>query len=146
MKIRQAIIGVLICFMLGLNFAEAHNSNDVGHKHSKNWHQVWHRIWHNKWQMKRHLMRWHNRSNAANKVNSPSTVIASLVSDAHHGFNEPKSSHSSGNGGSSLFGGDGGMNGYTKAPEISVASGASAIALLTGILLLMGEKTRTLRA
>lgn len=34
----------------------------------------------------------------------------------------------------------------TKAPEISVASGASAIALLTGILLLVGERSRTRRS
>ena len=34
----------------------------------------------------------------------------------------------------------------TKAPEISVASGTSAIALLTGALLLMGERTRNRRS
>lgn len=35
----------------------------------------------------------------------------------------------------------------TKAPEISVASGGgSAIALLTGVLLLVGERSRTRRA
>jgi hypothetical protein len=34
----------------------------------------------------------------------------------------------------------------TKAPEISVMSGTSAIALLAGALLLMGERTRTRRS
>ena len=34
----------------------------------------------------------------------------------------------------------------TKAPEISVASGASTIALLTGVLLLVGERSRTRRS
>ncbi|WP_407656523.1 VPEID-CTERM sorting domain-containing protein [Methyloglobulus morosus] len=34
----------------------------------------------------------------------------------------------------------------TKAPEISVASGGSAIAFLTGILLLAGERARTRRS
>jgi hypothetical protein len=34
----------------------------------------------------------------------------------------------------------------TQAPEISVASGTSAIALLAGALLLMGERTRTRRS
>ncbi len=34
----------------------------------------------------------------------------------------------------------------TRAPEISVASGTSTIALLSGVLLLMGERTRTRRS
>jgi hypothetical protein len=34
----------------------------------------------------------------------------------------------------------------TVAPEISVASGTSAIALLVGVLLLAGEKSRTRRS
>ena len=35
---------------------------------------------------------------------------------------------------------------YGKAPEIDAASGTSAIALLTGVLLLVGERSRTRRS
>jgi hypothetical protein len=36
--------------------------------------------------------------------------------------------------------------GHHKAPEIDAASGTSAIALLTGVLLLAGERIRSRRA
>lgn len=36
--------------------------------------------------------------------------------------------------------------GVNKAPEIDAASGTSAIALLTGVLLLMGERARSKRS
>jgi hypothetical protein len=36
--------------------------------------------------------------------------------------------------------------GNFEAPEIDAASGASAIALLTGVLLLLGERSRTRRS
>ena len=65
---------------------------------------------------------------------------------------------------SSVWAGDGGKNrsnsdaprhgqvknergrGHVKAPEIDAASGTSAIALLTGVLLLAGEKSRSRRS
>jgi hypothetical protein len=39
----------------------------------------------------------------------------------------------------------GNKGGHHKAPEINAASGTSAIALLTGVLLLAGEKVRSRR-
>jgi hypothetical protein len=36
--------------------------------------------------------------------------------------------------------------GHHKAPEINAASGTSAIALMTGVLLLVGERVRSRRA
>lgn len=41
--------------------------------------------------------------------------------------------------------GHGRGRGHVKAPEIDAASGTSAIALLTGVLLLAGEKSRSRR-
>jgi len=40
----------------------------------------------------------------------------------------------------------GNKGGHHKAPEINAASGTSAIALLTGVLLLAGERVRSRRA
>lgn len=40
----------------------------------------------------------------------------------------------------------GGSHHHHKAPEINAASGTSAIALLTGVLLLTGERIRSRRA
>lgn len=37
-------------------------------------------------------------------------------------------------------------HGYARAPEIDAASGTSAIVLLTGVLLLAGERTRSRRS
>jgi hypothetical protein len=149
MKIQQAIIAVLVCFMLGLNVAEAAPSKDSGYKQSQYWQQARNHNWHNKlhhagfrkW-YKRWYKKWFARTHAPKMGASHGTVVASLFSNSHHDHN---GSSSSGLGGTGLSGGSHGDQPSMKAPEISVASGASAIALLTGLLLLMGERTRTRR-
>jgi len=60
----------------------------------------------------------------------------------HHG--KP---HQSAHHGKSFKGNKGkGGGGHHKAPEIDAASGTSALALLTGVLLLAGERVRSRRA
>ncbi len=145
MKIRHSIIAVLVCFMLSLNIAEAIPTTDTGHQHSQNWHQGSNHKWYKRW-YKRWHKRWHSSQKAPNISTSFGTGVAAVFSDMHHDLNEHKPSNLPSKGGTFLSGVGQDMQKCLKAPEISVASATSAIALLAGIMLLFGESSRARRS
>ena len=143
MNIQKTIIAVFICFLVNLNVAEAIPTQGSGQQPGwqKTWHHKWNNFRHRKWRLK-----WRHSLKAPKFFNSPSTGAGASFAGMHHDvqkyFNGQKSPFSS----HPTRGGNGNHHGsgnHVKAPEISVASGTSAIALLTGMLLLTGERTRS---
>jgi hypothetical protein len=144
MKIQQTLIAVFVCFIVNLSVAEA-DSHKEAYKHRPGWHNELHHKWSNFRHRKWHL-RWRYQLKAPKAFTSGGASTFASLSGMHHDFqnhdNGPKTPSTSGNG----MGGTGhGSAHHVTAPEISVASGTSAIALLAGMLLLTGERTRSRR-
>lgn len=138
MKIQKTLIAVFVYFFVSLNVAEAIPNKETGHNQQPGWHHVWNHKWnkfrHHKWRLK-----WRH-SFKAPKFNLPGPgAFPSFSGWNHGGQSHPNGSRPPISGGGHHHG----SHNPVKAPEISVASGTSAIALLTGILLLAGERTRS---
>jgi hypothetical protein len=147
MKFQNAFIAALICFLLSLNVAEAAPAkNNKGHNRSHNWHQVWHRFWHAKHHIKFKAPKLFASSKAPQAHTAPSPIISAQAPNHHKDEHDSKSSNSSGIGGIFFPEATHDKQDYVKAPEISVASGASTLALLAGLLLLVSERTRIRKA
>ena len=144
MKIQQTLIAVFVCFIVNLSVAEA-DSHKEAYKHRPGWHNELHHKWSNFRHRKWHL-RWKYQLKAPKAFAPSCTGTVASLTGMHHDLqnyiNGPKTPFSSGN----STGGTGhGSEHHVKAPEISVASGTSAIALLAGMLLLTGERARSRR-
>jgi hypothetical protein len=141
MKFQNAFIAALICFLLSLNVAEA-AQNNKGHNRSHNWDQVWHRFWHAKHHIKFKAPKLFASSKSPQAYTVPSPIISAQAPNHHEDKHDSKPSNSSGYGGIFLPEADHDKNAPLMCPEISVASGASTLALLAGLLLLVSERSR----
>jgi hypothetical protein len=144
MKFQNAFIAALICFLLSLNVAEAAPvKNNKGHNRSHNWHQVWHRFWHAKRHIKfRAPKLFASPSKAPQTYNAPTQTVTAQAPRQDNDKKDFNGTKSSGLGGIFSPPAIHDKPDYVKAPEISVASGASTLALLAGLLLLVSERSR----
>jgi len=144
MKFRHIFIATLVCFLLTLNVAEAAPTKKGQHS-SHNWHKVWNRFWHAKRSIKFRAPKLFASSKAPQNYTAPSQLMTAQAPRQDNGKKDSNGPKSSGLGGIFSPPASHDKPDYVKAPEISVASGASTIALLTGLLLLVSERSRIRR-
>lgn len=144
MKTKQTLIAIFVCFLVNLGVAEADTSKQ-DYKNNPGWNNTLHHKW-NKFRNRKWNLKWRYQLKAPKAFTPPSQSMVASFTGMHHDFynqtKDPNKPYSSGNG---MSGTGHGADHHVKAPEISVASGTSAIALLAGMLLLTGERARSRR-
>jgi hypothetical protein len=139
MNIRQILIAVSVSFLFNVGVAEAHSMSVSGHGKIA----VWKHAVHHKLENLRHKkLHFALRHSAAKQVALKAPVAIKAPVKAPFFATAPSVNKTPSPVAPSIAHAPISQDSITTAPEISAASGASALAFLAGVMLMVGERTR----